>query len=218
MKRLAPLALWAIPTFNNWRDLMSYHRRLAVALIFLTTGAVSAQPAPQRARFMGTVRSLTAHDLILTTAKGDVDLAITPRTRVLLRQPGAVNDIKPGAYLGTTNQDGTDVGTGKALEIHLMANGPNINYQMNKSGLTMTNGHVKSVTATATGEEMDVDYGQATARHVVVIRSTNITRMIDVSAGSLTPGTNVNAMTNAGTDGKLTATLILITSAAKPSP
>jgi hypothetical protein len=177
-----------------------------------------AQQAPQSARVVGTVKSVTPDDLILTTANGDVALAITPRTRVLVRQPGAASDIKPGAYLGTSNQDGTVPSTGTATEVHIMDNGPNVNYPMNNSGLTMTNGHVKSVTTTAKGEEMDVDYGQATPRHVVVSKDTNITRMVDVGAKGLKPGIPVNAMTTTGADGKKTATFISITSATQPTP
>jgi hypothetical protein len=186
---------------------------LAVALVALTVGAAGAQQAPQGTRVAGTVKSVTANDVILTTANGDVDLAITPRTRVLARQPGATSDIKPGTYLGTSNQDGTDAGTGTATEVHIMDHGPNVNYPMNSSGLTMTNGHVKSVTTTAKGKEMDVDYGQTTPRHVVVGKDTNITRMIDVGSSGLKPGMDVNAMTTTAADGKPTATFISITSA-----
>jgi hypothetical protein len=83
----------------------------------------------------------------------------------------------------------------------------------------MTNGHVKSVTPTATGEEMDVDYGQGTARHVVVTKDTTVTRMIDVGVAGLKPGTNVNAMTTSGADGKPAATYISVSSApAKTAP
>jgi hypothetical protein len=197
---------------------MPNHRTFAVALVALAAGAAIAQQAPQSARVAGTVKSVTPDDLILTTANGDVALAITPRTRVLVRQPAAASDIKPGAYLGTSNQDGAEPSTGKATEVHIMDNGPNVNYPMNNSGLTMTNGHVKSVTTTAKGQEIDVDYGQATPRHVVVGKDASINRMVDVGAEGLKPGIAVNAMTTTGADGKKTATFISITSAAKPTP
>jgi hypothetical protein len=197
---------------------MSSYRMLAVALVALAAGAAGAQQVPQVTRVAGTVKSVTSNDLVLTTANGDIDLAITSSTRVLARQPGSASDIKPGAYLGTSNQDSTVAGTGTATEVHVMDHGPNVNYPMNSSGLTMTNGHVKSVTSTAKGKEMDVDYGQPTPRHVVVSKDTNITRMIDVGAAGLKPGINVNAMTTTGADGKPTATFISITSAARPTP
>jgi hypothetical protein len=197
---------------------MPGHHLFAVALVAVTAAAAGAQQAPQGTRFAGTVKSVTASDLVLTTANGDVDLAITPRTRVLARQPATASDIKPGAYLGTSNRDGPEAGSGTATEVHVMDHGPNVNYPMNSSGLTMTNGHVKSVTTTAKGEEMDVDYGQATPRHVVVSKDTNITRLIDVGSGGLKPGMDVNAMTTTGADGKPTATFISITSAEPSRP
>jgi hypothetical protein len=89
---------------------------------------------------------------------------------------------------------------------------------MNNSGLTMTNGHVKSVTQTANGQEMDVDYGQAATRHIRVTKDTNVSRMVEVGLGGLTPGVSVDARATTGTGGKLTATFISIKSAAKPIP
>lgn len=44
----------------------------------------------------------------------------------------------------------------------------------------MTNGHVKNVLHTVTGEEMDIDYDKATTRHVVVASGTQIAKMTDV--------------------------------------
>jgi hypothetical protein len=191
---------------------------VVVALAVALAAAASAQPATQGARIAGTVKSVTANDLILTTAKGDIDVAVTPQTRVLRSQQGAASDVKPGAYLGTSNQDGATPGTGTATEIHLMENGPNVNYPMNNSGLTMTNGHVKSVTQTANGQEMEVDYGQAATRHVTVTKDTNISRMVEVGLGGLAPGVAINARGTTGPNGKLTATFISITSVAKSVP
>ena len=196
---------------------MSKYSMFVASLAALAAGAVIAQQAPQSARVAGTVKSVTANNLILATANGDVTLTITARTRVLVRKPAVASDIKPGAYLGTSNQDGTEPSTGAATEVHIMDNGPNVNYPMNNSGLTMTNGHVKSVTTTAKGEEMDVDYGQATPRHVVVSKDTNITTMVDVGVEDLKPGIAVSAMTITGVDGKQSASFISISSAPKPS-
>jgi hypothetical protein len=197
---------------------MPHYHSVVIALVALAAAPASAQQATQGARIAGTVKSVTANDLILATTTGDIDVAITPQTRVLRSQQGAASEIKPGAYLGTSNQDGAAPGTGTATEIHLMENGPNVNYPMNNSGLTMTNGHVKSVTHTADGQEMEVDYGQAATRHVRVTKDTNVSRMVEVGLGGLTPGVAVNARGTAGPDGKLTATFISITSVAKPTP
>jgi hypothetical protein len=181
------------------------------ALIALSAGAAGAQQAPQGVPITGTVKSVAAADFVLATPKGDINIAITPQTRVLVRQPAATDEIKPGAYLGTSNQDNAQVGTGTAKEIHMMDNGPNVNFAMNKSGLMMTNGHVKSVNHTAKGEEVDVDYGEAQTRHVIVSKDTVMTRMVDVGAGGLKPGLEVRANTTATAGGKMTATFIVVT-------
>lgn len=159
----------------------------------------------------GTVKSVTANHVILATPTGDIDVAITPHTRVLLRQSASVSDIKPGAYLGTSNQNSsTDSNAGTATEVHLADNGPNVNFPMNKSGLTMTNGHVKAVTTTPAGKEMDIDYGHSSVRHVLVKKGTVITKMKEVGVAGLKPGLEVNATTDRGADGRLTATFILV--------
>jgi hypothetical protein len=173
---------------------------ISFALVVLTAAAAGAQQAPQGVRIAGTVKSVAAADMILATPKGNVDIAITPKTRVLVRQPAATDDIKQGSYLGTSNQNSAGTGTGTAKEIHMMDKGPNVNFAMNKSGLMMTNGHVKSVTHTAKGDELDIDYGQAQTRHVIVSKDTIMTRMVDLGAAGLKPGLEVSANTTSGAD------------------
>ena len=161
------------------RNFMRLHL-ISFALVILTAAAAVAQQAPSGVRIAGTVKSVAVTHVILATPKGNVDIAITPQTRVLVRRPAATDEIKPGTYLGTSNQNSTEVGTGNAKEIHMMDKGPDVNFAMNKSGLMMTNGHVKSVTHTAKGEEIDVDYGKAQTRHVIVSKDTAMTRMVDL--------------------------------------
>jgi hypothetical protein len=191
---------------------MPVQSTIAATLLAVVALSVGAQPqGPQGTRIAGTVKSVTPSDVTLTTAKGDIDIAVTTQTRVLLRQEASVNDIKPGVYLGTSNQNSAaDSNSGTATEVHLGDNGPNVNFPMNKSGLTMTNGHVKAVTATPAGKEMDIDYGQSTTRHVLVKQDTVITKMKEVGVAGLKSGLEVNAMTASGTNGKPTATFILI--------
>jgi len=192
---------------------------ISFTLVVVAAAAASAQQAPQGVRIAGTIKSVAAADVILATPKGNVDIAITPQTRVLVRQPAAADEIKQGIYLGTSNQNGAEPGSGTAKEIHMMAKRPNVNFAMNKSGLMMTNGTVKSVTHTAKGDEIDIDYGQAQTRHVIVSKDTVMTRMVDLGAAGLKPGLEVSANTTTGAGGKPTATFIMITTpATKPSP
>jgi len=190
---------------------------IAATLLAVVAISAGAQQGPQGTRIAGTVKSVTPGGVTLATASGDVDIAVTAQTRVLVRQGASASDIKPGAYLGTSNQNSAaDSNSGTATEVHLGDNGPNVNFPMNNSGLTMTNGHVKAVSSTPAGKEMDIDYGQSTTRHVLVKQGTVITRMKEVGVAGLKAGLEVNAMTTSGTNGKPTASFILIGPAPAP--
>lgn len=165
----------------------------------------------------GTLKSVGAEQIVLATPKGDVTVSVTPKTQVFASQSASASDIKPGSYLGTSNQNGAAPNTGTASEIHLGDNGPNVNSPMNNAGLTMTNGHVKAVKHTAAGAEMDVDYGQPTLRHVIVPDSTRITKMVNTRLSDLKPGIMLSAMTTTGADGKSVANMIMVGALPGPS-
>lgn len=193
---------------------MLRRQALAIAVLSVVAQIAGAQQAPRGVRFVGTVKSVAADKLVLTTSKGTVAIALTPQTRVMVSRPASASDIKPGAYLGTSNQNAAAPNAGTATEIHLADNGPNVNFPMNNSGLTMTNGHVTHVTRTASGEEMDIDYGKATTRHVMVPADTRITKMDEVGTAGLKPHIAVTALTTPGADGKPVATFVLVDRAA----
>ena len=199
---------------------MRCYPAFAVALAALMGQVAGAQQAlPPGERVSGTVKSVAADSVVVVTPQGNVAIKITPQTRVAVRQTASESDIKPGAYLGTANQNGAAPDTGTATEVHLASNGGNVNRPMNDSGLTMTNGHVKKVTRTATGQDMDIDYGEGKIRRVVVASGTPITNMVDVGIAELKPGIGVTAMTATGADGKPVANMIMLESAeAKPRP
>jgi hypothetical protein len=185
------------------------------ALIGPLAGAQQGMPPGER--ISGTVKSVAADKVVVVTPKGDVAIAITPQTRVAASKAASESEIKPGAYLGTSNQNGAAPDTGTATEVHLASNGGNVNRPMNDSGLTMTNGHVKKVTRTAKGQEMDIDYGEGKTRRVVVPSGTPITNMVDAGIAELKPGISVNAMTTNGADGKPVANMIMLTPEASPT-
>jgi hypothetical protein len=181
----------------------------------LAAGAALAQTPSAAANgpITGVIKSVAPDALVVTTSSGDVTVGMTAQTRVLKREAGAVGDIKPGAYLGTSNQTASDGVNNTATEVHVMSNGPNVEQQMDPQhnpGLMMTNGHVTSVKTTDRGAEMDVDYGGAAPRHVVVPQNAAMSRLTDVGASALQPGEKVMARTSAAADGKLLASFVLI--------
>ena len=187
---------------------------LSCLTVVAAGASMAAPPAPPPdAQVAGVVKSVSAGAMVVTTASGDVTVSLDAQTHVLKREAGAASDIKPGAYLGTANQSASDGVNNTATEVHVMANGPNVERQMdpqNNPGLMMTNGHVTSVKTTERGQEMDVDYGGTAARHVVVPQNTSMTRLVEVGASALQPGAQVMARAAAGADGKPLASYVLI--------
>lgn len=183
-------------------------------LLAISSAAFAQAPSSaMRQGVAGVVKSISATELVLTTANGDVSIGMTPQTRVLARENAAVSEIRPGIYLGTSNHTAADGTSNTATEVHVMANGPNVNYAMdpaNDPSLMMTNGHVTAVQNTAKGTEMDVDYGQGQPRHVVVTNDTSMTRMNDVGVAGLHAGEQVNARTSTDAQGHQTALFVAI--------
>jgi len=188
---------------------------LGLSALVLMAGPALAQPAPMMAPPVnGVVKSVAAGHVVLTTATGDVDLALDPKVRVMRREPASTSEIKPGAYLGTANLTAPDGVSNTATEVHLMADGPNVHRAMSPEAnpaLMMTNGRVKSVVQTAKGHEMDVDYGGATTRHVVVAKGAEMTFMREVGVAALQPGVAVQARTAPGADGRPVAMMLMVT-------
>jgi hypothetical protein len=185
---------------------------LIIALGLASTAA--AQQGPQGQRVTGKVSSVADGEVVIATATGPVHVALTPQTRILKRESARVEDIAPGAYLGTANQTNPDGSSGTSTEVHLMDNGPNVHAPMNNAGLVMTNGHVKSVSTTKAGREIDVDYGQGATQHIVVPENTPTTRMTSAGVGDLAPGEDITALTQPGADQKPTASFISISAPA----
>lgn len=183
---------------------------LVACSLFAATAASAQQPGANN-RVNGVVKSVSGGHVIITTMKGDVDLALTEQTRYGVRHETSTGNIKPGTYLGTSNQNGAAPNTGTATEVHILPSGPNLQFPMDDKGLTMTNGRVTSVKRTDKGQEMEIDYGKDTKRQVTVTSDTSVTSQVDGTVADLKPGATVLALT----DGKTTATFITVQPPAK---
>jgi hypothetical protein len=186
---------------------------VGLAIVLGLASAAAAQQGPQGQRITGKISAVTGSEVVIATASGDVRVMLSPQTRILRREAARVADIAPGAYLGTANQTNADGASGTSTEVHLMADGPNVHRPMNNSGLVMTNGHVKSVSTTAAGVQMDVDYGDG-AQHIVVPANTPTTRMANADAKDLAVGEDITAAAQPGADKMLTASFITISAPA----
>ena len=86
---------------------------LALGALVTASAAAAAPAPPQHVR--GTVASATATTFTVTTAKGPVTLALTPKTAFAGVVPGQLADIKPGTFIGTANAPVR--GMSRALEV-----------------------------------------------------------------------------------------------------
>lgn len=194
---------------------MRFRLTLLVALSTLAATVAGAQTPNLNNRVNGTVKSVGNGHIVVDTARGDFDLTVTAQTRYGIRNSSNATDIKPGTYLGTSNQNGAAADTGTATEVHVMEKGPNLQFPMNDTGLTMTNGRVTSVKSTDKGQEMEIDYGKDTKRRVTVTGNTSVTTQTDATAADVKPGVHVMAILGATPDTKSTATFVTIDPAAK---
>ena len=74
--------------------------RFGLTWIVVIALCASTYARAQNARFEGTVRMVIGSNLILTTGKGDMVIALTPHTRVTALTDASVADLKPGVTVG----------------------------------------------------------------------------------------------------------------------
>jgi hypothetical protein len=88
-----------------------------VAILASRSGA-SAAPLPAE-HLRGSIVSLTASSLTVTTADGPVTVHLGPKTAFVDAAPGTIADIAPGKFLGIGSVPGA--GLNRALEVSVFA-------------------------------------------------------------------------------------------------
>ena len=163
--------------------------------LFAATG-LHAQGAPQVTRVQGKVAAISASQITLTKADGTTTVVpLLPNWSVRASKPIAIDEIKPGSYLGTTNYAKPD-GTGTSLEVHVAPSGPGVDFVMDaKAGTTMTNGVVGTVTQSPNGRVLTVDYGTG-KRTITVPPGVPILMSVEGDKSTVAVGTSVT-VTNA---------------------
>ena len=160
-----------------WRveDFMSIRRfALAIVGVLALASPVAAQPAgpgPQPVVLRGKVTSLSGSQIVVKPAKGQpVTVAFTPDWSVQVTRPIAVDQIKPGSFVGTANMP-TGEGQGRSLEVHVFPPGVKVgegHYGWSlKKGSMMTNGTVGRVTTGPKGRELLISYPNGQRKVVV---------------------------------------------------
>jgi hypothetical protein len=172
----------------------SLFKAALVGAALFAASQVLAQGAPQMTRVQGKITAILENQIILTKADDTTAVvALLPTWTVRATKPVTIEDIKPGSYLGTTNYAKPD-GTGTSLEVHVSPpgqTGPGVDFVMDaKAGTTMTNGVVGTVTQSANGRVLTVDYGHGT-RTITVPPGTPILMSVPGDKSTITVGKSV---------------------------
>ena len=81
---------------------MKYHVRSVAFAIAAVAVPVAASAAPA-AHIRGTIASVSASSLTVTTSSGSTVVALSPKTRVVGALPATIADVKTGTFIGTAN-------------------------------------------------------------------------------------------------------------------
>ena len=193
----------------------------AGALIAAASSALAAEPSVQgMQRINGVVSAMAPGEATLAAADGkSVKVHLTAATHLMLSQPVDPSVIKEGDYIGTTNMDQAD-GSGVSSEVHVFS-GPSPGTKINVpwgGGAMMTNGPVTKVAKGAAGPQIEVDYGGAGAKKVMVPSKTPVVMLTATSDMSLIKvGAKLLVAGAAAEDGGVNAAYITVSvPAAKP--
>jgi hypothetical protein len=185
-----------------------------------STQASSAPAAPpsNTVQLRGTVQSVTAEELTLTTPDSVVHVALEPGFAVYTRANSDLAHVTPNSFIGVTSVAQPD-GSQKATEIHVFPEAmrgtgegsrPMGRPDPNQQASTMTNGTVSTTTMTngtvsqgAGGSTMTVTYNGG-SQTISVPADVPVTVMEPIK-GKLDPGAMISVRATLQPDGTLRA-------------
>jgi hypothetical protein len=184
-----------------------------VGVILFDVNSPAQAQSPRSARIRGTIDSVAAGSLSLTSRSGQkLTVALASDTVVAAIVPIKIEDIKPGSFVGSAAMPQAD-GTQRALEVHVFpesARGTGEGHRPFdlQPESTMTNGTVGTVSGSA-GRTLTVTY-QGGQKTIVVPPDTPVVTYEPGSPALLVPGAHVIVMGTEASDGKISATRISV--------
>ena len=171
--------------------------RILTATALATTFAVSAvhaqQPQQQTQRLAGTIERVDGNTIFGKGRDGAaITLKLADNVAVVAVLKATVDDIKPGAYIGSGAVPQAD-GSQKAVEVHIFAESQRGTGDGHRPGWpgapngTMTNGAAGAPVTGVDGLTVMVKYKDG-EKKLIVTPSTPIVRYVIGSASSLKPG------------------------------
>lgn len=178
------------------------------AALALAASAADAQ-SPQRIR--GTITGVDGDVLSVKSREGkDLQFQMTEKTGVVAARAIKLTDLKKGDYVGSATLQNAS-GVLVAQEVHRIArtvkegHGP---WDLLPNSM-MTNANVASVTESANGQELALEYSGGSQK-ILVPPGTPIVETIPADRSFLKPGEYVFLIGQARADGKMTALRIQV--------
>jgi len=188
----------------------------AVAAVALSGVAQAQGPTPPGPTVVrGKVISLTGDVLTVKPEKGAPEkVALSPTWTVAVMKPVAIDAIKPGSFIGTTEMPKSE-GAGRSLEVHVFPPGVKMgegHYGWDlKPGSMMTNGTVGKVVAGKKGSrELDVAYNGTGLRHITVPAKVPVVQITGGAREQVKPGIPVFMVVRKNPDGSMAASSVSI--------
>ena len=180
---------------------------LLAALAFAAPAVAQTAPTAAPAHIRGEVTSLTADTLTIATREGPTAVVkLVPTWSVVVVTPTAIDAIKPGSFIGTTEVEKAD-GTGTSLEVHVFPAGVKAgegHYAWDlRPGSMMTNGTVDMAVTSAEGRTVSVSYPGGT-RKVTVPSNVPVVAFGLGDRAMIKPGVHVFIIAPANADGTYT--------------
>ena len=190
-----------------------------VAVVALMFASAAHAQAPLNLR--GKIVALTGDALAITTRDGvAATVKLAPGWGVSSLKKVTAAEIKPGSFIGTTEEDHAD-GRGRSLEVHIFPPGVKLgegHYAWDlKPGSNMTNGTVGKVDAVDGGRQLEISYptGQ---RKVVVPPDVPIVAIAPGDKTMLVPGALVFIRAVKTPDGSYASNHVTVGDKVSPPP
>ena len=162
-------------------------------------------------RVRGTITAFDGAVLSVKSLEGkETAIHIGEKTVIVYTQPIAIEEIRPGDFLGVTSRKHDD-GTLAAFEVRRFPKPLNPGHRPfdGRNDQTMTNATVSATVQSTSGRELTLTY-EGGSQKIVVPANAAISMLVPGERSQLTPGSIVNLNAAPGDDGRMTALRIQV--------
>jgi len=183
------------------------HIVLLSGALAIASAAVNAQ---QPTRVRGSIAAFDGNVLSVKSGSGDnAAIHLTDKTVIVITQPIALADIKPGDFLAVTSAKSE--GGLMALDVRRFPKPLNPGHRPfdGRDDQTMTNATVSEMVQSVNGRELTLTY-EGGSQKILVPEKAPISALVSGQRSQLVPGAPVNLTAASGDGGTLTAIRIQV--------